>query len=182
MSRKYRFGDPGKLHFISFAVVYWIDLFVRNEYREVLIESWKYCQEQKDLEIYGWCIMTSHVHMIIGSRGRDLDKIVGEMKSFTSRNLRKEISSNPAESRKEWLFWMMERAGKKNSNNNDWQLWQQHNHPIELLNKEMFYQKLKYIHQNPVEAGFVTKQEEYLYSSARNYYNGKGLIELSFIN
>ena len=74
------------------------------------------------------------------------------------------------------------RAGKKNSNNNDWQLWQQHNHPIELLNKEMFHQKLKYIHQNPVEAGFVTKQEEYLYSSARNYYEGKGLIELSFIN
>jgi len=25
MSRKYKFGDSGKLHFISFAVVYWID-------------------------------------------------------------------------------------------------------------------------------------------------------------
>jgi len=113
MSRKYRFGDPGKLHFISFAVVYWIDLFVRNEYREILIESWKYCQKEKDLEIYGWCIMTSHVHMIIGSQGRDLDKIVGEMKSFTSRSLRSEITNNPTESRKEWLIWMMERAGKK---------------------------------------------------------------------
>jgi REP element-mobilizing transposase RayT len=154
---------------------------VRNEYREVLIESWKYCQKGKDLEIYAWCVMTSHVHMIIGSRGRELEKIVGEMKSFTSRSLRKEIRNNPAESRKEWLLWMMERAGKKNSNNNDWQLWQQHNHPVELLNKEMFYQKLEYIHQNPVVAGFVTKEEEYLYSSARNYYDGKGLIELSFI-
>ena len=182
MSRKYRFGDPGKLHFISFAVVYWIDLFVRNEYREILIESWKYCQKEKDLEIYGWCIMTSHVHMIIGSRGRNLDKIVGEMKSFTSRSLRKEIRNNAAESRKEWLLWMMERAGKKNSNNTDWQLWQQHNHPVELLNKEMFFQKLEYIHQNPVEAGFVEKQEEYLYSSAKDYYEGKGSIELSFIN
>jgi REP element-mobilizing transposase RayT len=67
---------------------------VRNEYREILIESWKYCQKEKDLEIYAWCIMTSHVHMIIGSRGRDLDKIVGEMKSFTSRSLRKEITNN----------------------------------------------------------------------------------------
>jgi len=44
---------------------------VRNEYREILIESWKYCQKEKDLEIYGWCIMTSHVHMIIESQGRD---------------------------------------------------------------------------------------------------------------
>ena len=182
MSRKYRFGDPGKLHFISFSVVYWIDLFIRNEYREILIESWKYCQKEKDLEIYGWCIMTSHIHMIISSSGRDLDKIVGEMKSITSRSLRKAIVKNPVESRKEWLLWMMERAGKKNSNNNDWQLWQQHNHPIELLNKEMFFQKLEYIHQNPVEAGFVEKQEEYLYSSAKDFCNGKGVIELSFVS
>jgi hypothetical protein len=58
---------------------------------------------------------------------------------------------------------------------------QQHNHPIEILNKDMFYRKLEYIHQNPVEAGFVTKQEEYLHISARNYYDGKGLIKLSFI-
>ncbi|HEU5052821.1 MAG TPA: transposase [Hanamia sp.] len=104
MSQKYRFGDPGKLHFISFAVAYWIDLFVRNEYREILIESWKYCQKGKDLEIYAWCIMTSDVHTIIGSGGRDLDKIVGEMKSFTSRSLRKVITYHPAESRKEWLL------------------------------------------------------------------------------
>ncbi len=35
----------------------------------VIIESWKHCQENKDLEIYGWCIMPSHMHMIIGGRG-----------------------------------------------------------------------------------------------------------------
>ena len=46
----------------------------------------------------------------------------------------------------------------------------------------MFFQKLEYIHQNPVEAGFVEKQEEYLYSSAKDCYDGKGAIELSFIN
>jgi putative transposase len=46
----------------------------------------------------------------------------------------------------------------------------------------MFFQKLEYIHQNPVEAGFVEKQEEYLNSSANDFYNGKGMIELSFVN
>jgi len=116
---------------------------------EILIESWKYCQKEKDLEIYRWCIITSHVHMIIGSRGRNLHKIVGEMKSFTSCSLRKEIRNNPAESRKEWLLWIacpdssgMERAGKKNSNNTDWSRKireQQHNHPVELLIKKCFF-------------------------------------------
>jgi len=52
---------------------------------------------------------------------------------------------------------------------------------IELLNLEMFHQKLNYIHYNPVEAGFVEKEEDYLYSSARDFYDKKGLIELCYI-
>jgi putative transposase len=69
----------------------------------------------------------------------------------------------------------------RNSNNNDWQLWKQLNKPIEILNMEMFYQKLEYIHKNPVEAGFVENEEDYLYSSARDFFNKKGLIELSYV-
>ena len=46
---------------------------------------------------------------------------------------------------------------------------------------EMFNQKLDYIHCNPVEAGFVEKEEDYLYSSARDFYDKKGLIDLSYI-
>jgi len=66
-------------------------------------------------------------------------------------------------------------------NNQDWQLWQQHNHPIEILNTTMFYQKMEYIHRNPVEAGFVENEEDYLYSSARDFFGKKGLVELSYV-
>ncbi len=180
MSRKYKFSDNDKLYFISFAVVYWIDLFIRKEYKDIILESWQYCQQHKDLEVYGWCIMTSHIHMIIGSKGRPLSKIVGEMKSFTSTSLKKSIIDNPKESRKEWVLWLMERAGKKNSNNKGWQLWQQHNKPLEILHEDMFYQKLDYIHKNPVEAGFVENEEDYLYSSAQDFYDRKGLIKLCY--
>ena len=181
MSRKYKFGDSGQLYFISFAVVYWIDLFIRKEYRDIVLESWRYCQKEKDLEIYGWCIMSSHVHMIISSRGRPLDKTVGEMKSYTSRALRKAIENHPGESRKEWLVLMMREAGLKNGNNNDWQLWQQNNQPIELTTIDKFHQSLEYIHRNPVETGVVEKEEDYLYSSARDFFDMKGLVELSYV-
>ena len=181
MSRKYKFSDNDKLYFISFAVVGWADLFIREEYRKVILDSWKYCQKEKDLEIYGWVIMTSHIHMIVGTKGRPLDKIVGEMKSFTSRSLRKLIENHPTESRKEWMLAMMKTAGEKNGNNKDWQLWNQHNQPIELYNAEIFHQKLQYIHFNPVEAGFVQKEEDWKYSSANGYGTDKGLIELSYI-
>ena len=126
--------------------------------------------------------MTSHVHMIVGSRKRALDKTIGEMKSFTSRMLRTAIRSNPIESRKSWMIKMMNETGTMNSNNIDWQLWQQDNRPITLFSTEMFYQKLEYIHENPVKAGFVERMEDYTYSSAIDFFGGRGLIELDHIN
>jgi len=181
MSTKYKFKDQERLYFVSFAVVYWIDLFVRNEYKEIMLDSWKHCQANKGREIYGWCIMTSHIHMIIGTHGAKLEDIMRDMKKHTSLELKKAIQNHPSESRREWLIWMMERAGKKNSQNQNFQLWQQDNHPIELSDFKMLHQKLDYIHNNPVEAGIVEKPEDYLYSSARDYYDLPGLIDIILV-
>jgi putative transposase len=181
MSRKYKFLNPEGMYFISFAVVYWIDVFVRNDYKNILIESWKHCQKEKGLIINAWVIMTSHVHMIIGSKGNKLEDIVRDMKSFTSGRLRKSIAENMLESRREWMLWMIERAGKKNSNNSGFQFWQQHNQPIELYDNNIMEQKLDYLHNNPVEEGFVDKPEDYVYSSARDYAGIKGMIDVELI-
>ncbi|MBS4063046.1 MAG: hypothetical protein KGZ74_00720, partial [Chitinophagaceae bacterium] len=101
----------------------------------------------------------------------------------TSVELKNAIQQHTGESRKEWILWMMERAGRTNGNNASFQLWQQHNQPIELTTIEMLNQKLEYIHSNPVKAGIVDKAEEYLYSSARDYYCGKhcGLFPVIFV-
>ena len=179
MSRKYKFYDNEAQYFISFAVINWIDLFVRDIYREVLVESVRYCQLNKDLQLYAWCIMTSHDHMIIGSRGNNLSNIVRDLKRHTSEKLRAEIRMNPTESRREWILSMMEHAGSDNGNNRGFQLWQQHNHPIILDTDKILHQKLDYIHNNPVEAGFVELAEEWLYSSARDYLTERrGILEV----
>ena len=91
------------------------------------------------------------------------------------------MESNPHESRKEWMLWMMNRAGEKKSNNKDFQFWQQHNHPIELSTKEIMHQRLDYVHNNPVEAGFVDQPSDWVFSSARDYEDQKGPIEISFL-
>ncbi len=59
-----------------------------------------------------------------------------------------------------------------------YQFWQQDNHPIELINPEMFQQKLHYIHNNPVEEGFVVNSFDYKYSSARNYAELDAVLEI----
>jgi len=181
MTSKYKFHDQDKLYFVSFAVVNWIDLFIRNEYKDIMIASWNHCQLEKGLEIYGYCIMTSHIHMIIGTHGANLEHIMWDMKRHTSIALRQAIEQHPTESRREWMLWMMKRAGTKNSHNSEFQLWQQDNHPIELFDLKILHQKLDYIHYNPVVAGIVEKPEDYLYSSARNYCGLPGLVDVILV-
>jgi putative transposase len=179
MSTKYKFWDSHKMYFISYATVNWIDVFIRNEYKEELISCWKYCQQTKGLEIYAWCIMPSHVHMIISSNKNNLEDIVRDMKSYTSRRLKKAITENNQESRREWMLWMMQRAGLKNSNNKDWQFWQQTNKPLEINTARMYTEVVHYIHQNPVVSGFVFEASQWVYSSAKGYGDNTGLIKLA---
>ena len=70
MGRKYAIRDQEALHFVTFTVVNWIDLFVRDAYKEIIVDSLKYCQHEKGLSIHAYCIMTSHVHAILSARGR----------------------------------------------------------------------------------------------------------------
>jgi putative transposase len=76
--------------------------------RNVLIDSIKHCQATKDLELYGWCLMTSHAHLIIGSSGNALSNIMRDLKRHISEALHKAISNNKTESRREWMLWLME--------------------------------------------------------------------------
>ena len=164
----------------KFKISKCIQDFIRNEYKDIVIKSWQHCIENKGLEIFGWCIMTSHIHLIFASNKENPENIVRDMKSYTSTQLRKSITENPQESRKEWMLEMMNKVGDKNSNNKGFQFWQQHNQPILLDNIFLMDQKLEYIHLNPVEAGFVDRPEDYLYSSARDFAGRKGLIDICY--
>ncbi len=148
MSRKYKFYNKEGLYFVSFATVYWLDVFVRELYFIKMLESLDYCRKEKGMEIYCWCIMSSHVHLIFRAKDNNPGELMKSLKTFTSKALQHEIENNMQESRKEWMLWLMERAGLKNSNVKSRQFWQQDNHPIELWSAKVIDEKVDYIHQN----------------------------------
>jgi putative transposase len=182
MSRNYKINDQSQLHFISFSTVNWIDVFTRPAYKDIIVDSLNYCVKNKGLDVYAWCIMSNHVHLIIGSGTANQSHIIRDLKKHTSKTIVKAIVDNPQESRKEWMLWMFEREGKRNSNNQDFQFWQQHNQPIELNSNFLMEQKVNYIHNNPVEAGFVREPQEYPYSSAIDYAGEKGMVDIILIS
>lgn len=178
MSRNYKFHNPEGVYFVSFSVVEWLDVFTRNEYKNILTESLQYCQKEKGMEIFAWCIMTNHVHLIYRSiNGQKPELLLGDFKRFTSKTIVKAIKENPKESRKEWLLEQFTKAGSKSSNVKEYQFWRHDNKPIELWSNKVIFEKLEYIHQNPVEEGLVYYPEDYVYSSARDYAGEKGLID-----
>ena len=183
MSTKYKFLDPEGIYFVSFATVDWVDVFTRQEYKEIFVDSMKYCQKNKGMIIHAWCLMTNHVHLIFSSneKGQHSD-ILRDLKKYTSKKLFESIKSNPHESRKEWILKILAKAGRNNSNNKKYQFWQQDNHPIEIFSPKVISQKLTYLHNNPVEAGIVSLAEQYLYSSASNYCGQSGLIEIEILD
>jgi REP element-mobilizing transposase RayT len=181
MSRKYKFLNKEGLYFVSFAVVNWIDVFIQPEYNDIIVESLTYCKNNIGLQLYCWCIMSSHVHLIFNARDNNPEVILGRFKEFTSKQLVKAISENPQESRKEWLLWMFKRAASKSSNVTNYQFWQHNNQPIELWSPKVTEQKADYLHNNPVEAGLITEAWHWKYSSAIDYSGGKGLIDVEYL-
>lgn len=178
MSRNYKFHNPEGVYFVSFAVVEWIDVFIRNVYKDILLENLSFCQNHKGMEIFAWCIMTNHVHLVFRSSGKQKpEQLLGDFKRHTSKKLVTAIKENPEESRREWLLQQFKNAGLKTSNVRDYQFWRHDNKPIELWSNKVIDEKINYVHNNPVEAGLVFRPEQYLYSSAADYAGEKGLLD-----
>jgi REP element-mobilizing transposase RayT len=178
MSRKYKFHNPDGVYFVSFAVQGWVDVFTRNEYKNILVENLDYCQKYKGIEIFAWprvLGVSNHVHLIIrAQQGFKLQNILRDFKKYTSKAIKNSITENIQESRKEWLLKQFETP-------DGFRFWHGDNKPIELWSNSVIDQKIDYIHQNPVEEGLVFKAEDYVYSSAIDYAGENGLLEVIIV-
>lgn len=179
MSDKYQFYSKERLYFVTFTIEFWIDLFTRKEYSLIIIESLQYCQQHKGLEIYAYCIMPSHMHMIIAAKkGFDLSNTVRDFKKFTSKKLINSIKAIE-ESRRDWLLDKFSFAGRNKNRIQQYKVWQDGSHAKVLQSNDFMMQKLEYIHNNPVAAMIVDSPENYVFSSAKTYIEeNRGYIKL----
>jgi hypothetical protein len=168
MSDKYK-TEEGTLYYVTLTIVGWMDVFTRKEYVYDLMKNIKYCQANKGLDLYAYVIMSNHIHLIAQSNDVPLNILLGNFKSYTSKQLIALIDSNSQESRKEWMMRMFGYYGKGNSQNEEYQFWQNGNHPVGLWSPSVIKQKIDYLHNNPVKQGIVAKPEDYLYSSANEF-------------
>jgi REP element-mobilizing transposase RayT len=179
---RYFIRDQNALYFLTFTVVDWVDVFSRKEYRFIVIDSLNFCIKEKGLIVFAWVLMSNHLHLIAKARtGSELSSIIRDLKKFTAHkiiNEMKEIS----ESRREWILKKFVFAGKRLRRISGYKFWKDDNHAILLDNNELIDQKLEYIHHNPIAAMLVDRPQHYVFSSARDYYGERGLVEIELLN
>ena len=164
---------------MTFTVVGWIDVFSRQCYRDVVIDSLKYCQSNKGLRLHAYVIMTNHIHLIASvDDGQSISDFVRDCKKYTAKQILDDITINGIESRKEWMLHQFKYYASRHSRNEKFQLWVHDNHFVELSSAAFTQQKIDYIHLNPVRAGLVYRAEDYVYSSASNYAGIDQIIDV----
>jgi len=180
----YNIVDQYATYFITCTAVGWLDIFTRQECRDIIIDSLRHCIEKKGLNLHSYVIMSSHIHVIASAKqsSEGLSSIVRDFKSYTAKKIISWITKSDKESRREWLELVMKYHAKYNKRNSLYQVWQHDNQPKLCAHPKFTKSKLDYIHNNPVAAGIVKEPEDYVYSSAIDYVGGTGLLKIEMID
>ena len=180
-SENYLIRNQNAVHFITFTVIEWIDIFTRASYKLEMIKSLEYCQKHKGLRLFAFCLITNHLHLVCKvEEPNTLSAFVRDFKKYTAKKIIEKIWEEH-ESRRTWILEQLRFAGKIDKRITNYKFWQEGCHPIELTSNEMIDQRINYVHENPVRAMIVEKAEDYLMSSARNYASLESLLKVEVI-
>ena len=160
---RYKIYEPNQVHFLTGTVVNWTAIFTRPQTFNILLDSLAYRQTHHQLLIYAYVILENHLHLV--AQANDIGKEVSGLKSYTAQQLIEFFKINQIHQvLKQFKYYK-----KTHKTDRQYQVWQEGSHPQLILNEAMLRQKVEYIHNNPVECGYVDKPEHWRYSSARNY-------------
>ncbi|MCY2979627.1 MAG: transposase [Planctomycetota bacterium] len=169
---RYRFGDDAYPYFMTWTIVGWLPVFTRQESTKIIYDSWRFLQLEREFHLLGYVILENHVHLI--ATAPNLASAVKCSKSFTALQIVELLKKRNARQ----LLRGLAALKLPNKKESEHQVWQEGSHPKMIETDEMLWQKLEYIHNNPVERGYVDDPLHWRYSSARNYAGQPGLIEV----
>jgi REP element-mobilizing transposase RayT len=177
MPNGYQIKDQSAAYYLTFQVVFWIDVFAYSKYRDIIIDSLQFCQKDKGLEIFAWAIMSNHIHLLARSSKDDLSGTIRDFKKYTCKATIEMIETS-GDTRKEWMLRLFKHAAKRQNKDGQYQVWTHENHAMEVYGNSFIQSKVDYIHHNPLRAGIVIRPEDYKYSSAANYADQEGLLDI----
>ena len=150
--------------FFTATILNWKHLLKEDDYKDIIINCLKFLVDDKRVEVSAFIIMSNHVHIIWQPlQHYTTTHIQTSFMTYTAKAIKKKLKQGKPD--------ILETL-KVNKYDRIYQVWKREPLSIELFNEKTFMQKLDYIHNNPVAAGWVCFAEEYKYSSAKFYLSG----------
>lgn len=176
MTQKYPIVEPRGCYSLTLNTIDRVDIFVRPFFKQIVVESLNYFIEKKGLVVYGWCLMTNHLHLIVDTKDSfNLPDVVSDFKTFTAKIILEDLNTE-SDIRRDWIMKKIREAALFDKLD----VWENSDHPVPVRadESEDIEEYLKQIHNNPVRNKIVELPEDYLHSSARNYAGLKGLVNI----
>lgn len=156
-------------YYLTLTVINWVDVFTRKNHKQVIVDSLRYCIQNKGLNVYAWCLMSNHLHLIVNcDEPYQLKDVIRDFKRHTVKQIIFQIINEP-ESRREWLLREFKQEGQKSTRNKEYKFWKVGSHAIELYSEKFVWEKINYVHNNPVSEQYVRNPQDWVFSSASNY-------------
>ena len=168
---RYKITNPALPHFITLTVLHWIPVFTRQETVSILLDAMKFFIKD-GLKVYAYVVLENHCHFVLQSKA--LDRDIARYKSYTAKKMIQYLAKNNIRHILQKLAFYK----KAHKNDRAYQFWQEGVHPELIQNDNTMRQKIDYIHLNPVKRGYVDKAEHWRNSSARDYLEEPGLLEV----
>ena len=169
---RYKVYEPQHPHFVTCTILHWLPIFTRKESVQIIIDSLKFLQEKDNLKLYAYVILENHLHLIVQSD--DIEKSMKSFKQFTAKEILNLLKRENVKTILEQLKFYKKAHHKAT----EYQVWEEGYQPKLIVSDSMMKIKIDYIHNNPVKRGYVDVASHWRYSSARDYEDVSGLIEI----
>ena len=151
--------------FFTATILEWKHLLKPKKYKELIASSLHFLIQDKRVVVYGFVFMSNHIHLVWQIQpGHKREDVQRDFLKYTAQKMKQDLENNHPQVLVIFLV---------NAKDRKYQVWERNPLSVDLWSREAIWQKLEYIHQNPVRAGLCITAKDYYWSSAMFYHTGK---------
>ena len=152
------------LQFFTATILEWKHLLQNEQYKQLILDSLSFLVKTGRVRVFGFVIMINHIHLIwqIGAEHRRED-VQRDFLKYTGQMMKVDLKKHHPHILEHFFV---------NAKDRKYQIWERNAYSFDIWSRRVAFQKLGYIHKNPVRAGVCRYATDYPWSSARFYYTG----------
>ena len=152
------------LQYFTANILNWKHLLKPGKYKDVIMESLHFLVKDKRIELNAFAIMNNHIHDMQIQQGHSRENVQRDFLKYISQTIIRDLELKHPKVLKVFAT---------NAKVRKYQIWQRNPLSVDLFSKEVYIQKMEYIHNNPVKAGLCRYPELYKYLSVEFYETGE---------